>query len=106
MEDPGIKKIDLPKLNTNKTLYLVVTEGPIYYCCSRLDQLSQTVEINGFEVAKGKGGDENKVIVNLKNTQSYTEALESVKKVSTEQHNLIIPWHKIIKIRKFNYSNK
>lgn len=105
--DLAIEKIDkVPTVSGNtKALFLVVVEDPTvktktrYYLSNRVDRTEMTVEIVGFETTI-----DNSTIAQLKSAKTYNEACE-IAKMDASEH-LILPWQKIIRIRKFTFSTK
>lgn len=93
----------IPQNSTNtKALFIVVTEDPTvktkhrFYITHRVDQNPQIAEILGYEVT-------DSTITQIKSAGSYNDAFELAKKENEVEH-LMIPWQKILRIKKLSYS--
>ncbi len=89
--------------STNKKeLYIVVAENPTVkgtgsrvYLATRVDRGPVGAEIAGYEATKHNS---NK-ITQLKNTDTYNDAVELAKMENAELEILLFPWHRIISIK-------
>lgn len=90
-----------------KELYIVVIEdqtvkaGFRTYLAQRADLGGASVSVQGYEIANN-----SKIIAQLKDTKIYVDAVELAKKNNAETESLIIPWHRIIRIKSFKFSVK
>ena len=94
-----------PKSTNTKALYIVVTEDSTVktkvrlYSTHRVDQNPIAAEIVGYEV-------DDSTIAQIKSAETYNDAVEVAKSKGGELETLIIPWHKIVRIKKFTFSTK
>lgn len=90
-----------------KELYIVVTEDPTVksksrtWLAQRADLGGSSISVQGYEVANN-----SKIIAQLKDTKIYSDAVELAKKNGQEFETLIIPWHRVIRIKSFKFSVK
>lgn len=98
---------NLANSGNNKELYIVVTEDPSVktkcrsYIAQRADEKPATVNIAGYEVTFN-----SEINAQLKDTRTYSDAIELAKKNSEELENLIIPWNRVIRIKTLKFSIK
>ncbi len=94
---------------TNKELYIIVTEDPTLkvnfrtHIATKHVSTESTVKFIGWEVT----GSAKTVVEELKNTNIiYTDAVEIVKKYSSDLESLEIPWQKIIRVKTIKFAEK
>lgn len=105
-QDLAVQKIDKLASNstTTKVLYILVIEDPTIeglsrtYLSERVDQTVTAAEMRGFEITKPR------IIAQLESVVNYNDAIELVKKHNAVQESLIIPWHRIIRIKKLQFN--